>query len=225
MPLPRKRDVLIERGIQARSHRSHVGSGSTEALPFMEVLDEVRRLCLSQDCAASVAGRRWSSRLQAARAALVRPESSSRSDRLGEPFDEVERRLGHLARAVVDREGVASVRHLHDLRVAGVSPLAFVGGGGDRPRHRVVLLAVRGADLRRSASRSPATSPSVPRYVTGASRLPLTMHALDELALDKALSGSGSRPRRTPVFITDATVTSVGVPQTRSRRESRCGQF
>jgi hypothetical protein len=44
-------------------------------------------------------------------------------------------------------------------------------------------------------------------------------HALDELARDNALSGSGSRPRRTPVFISDDTVTRVGVPQTRSRRE------
>jgi len=49
-------------------------------------------------------------------------------------------------------------------------------------------------------------------------------HALDELARNKALSGSGNRPRRTPVFISEDTVTSVGVPQARSRRESRCGQ-
>ena len=33
--------------------------------------------------------------------------------RLGEPLDEVERRLGDLAPAVVDREGVASARDLH----------------------------------------------------------------------------------------------------------------
>jgi hypothetical protein len=36
--------------------------------------------------------------------------SSLRSDRLGEPLNEVERRLGDLAPAVVDRKGVASVR-------------------------------------------------------------------------------------------------------------------
>ena len=43
---------------------------------------------------------------------------------------------------MVDREGVASVRDLHDLRHGGVAPLPLVGGVRDRPRHRVVLLAL-----------------------------------------------------------------------------------
>src|SRR5213594_509851 len=68
--------------------------------------------------------------------------SSPRSDRLDEPLNEVERRLGDLAPAVVDREGVAPVRHLHDLRHGGVAPLPLVGGVRDRPRYGVVLLAV-----------------------------------------------------------------------------------
>jgi hypothetical protein len=38
----------------------------------------------------------------------------------GEPLDEVERRLGDIVPAVVDRQGMAPVRHLHDLRHAGV---------------------------------------------------------------------------------------------------------
>src|SRR2546427_10693272 len=63
------------------------------------------------------------------------------SDRLGEPLDEVERRLGDLAPAAVDREGVASVRDLHDLRHGGIAPLPLGGGGRERPRHRVILLA------------------------------------------------------------------------------------
>jgi hypothetical protein len=61
---------------------------------------------------------------------------------LREPLDEVERRLGDLVPAVVDREGVASVRDLHDLRHCRVAPLPLVRGVRDRPRHRVVLLAV-----------------------------------------------------------------------------------
>src|SRR5205085_5331679 len=68
--------------------------------------------------------------------------SSPRSDRLGESLDEVERRLGDLAPAVVDPEGVASVWHLHDLRHGGVPLLPLVGGVRDRPRHRVILLAL-----------------------------------------------------------------------------------
>src|SRR5262249_20234927 len=52
----------------------------------------------------------------------------------GEPLDEVERRLGDLAPAVVDREQAASVRDLHYLRHPGVAPLPLVGGVRDRPR-------------------------------------------------------------------------------------------
>src|SRR5215213_9998348 len=59
-----------------------------------------------------------------------------------EPLDELERRLGDLAPAVVDRERVTSIRHLHDLGHAGVVPLPLVGGVRDRPRHGVILLAV-----------------------------------------------------------------------------------
>jgi hypothetical protein len=64
--------------------------------------------------------------------------SSPRSDRLGEPLDEVECRLGDLAPAVVDREGVAPVGDLRDLRDGGVAPLPLVacrsllGGCGGR---------------------------------------------------------------------------------------------
>jgi hypothetical protein len=61
---------------------------------------------------------------------------------LGKPFSEGERDLGDATPAVVDREGVAPVRDLHDLRHGGVAPLPLVGGVRDRPRHRVVLLAV-----------------------------------------------------------------------------------
>jgi len=64
------------------------------------------------------------------------------ADRLDEALDEVECRLGDLAPAVVDREGVPPVRDLHDLRHAGVAPLLLVGGVRDRPRHGVVLRAV-----------------------------------------------------------------------------------
>src|SRR5262249_47490088 len=64
------------------------------------------------------------------------------SNRLGELLDEVERGLGDLAPAVVDGERVAPVRDLDDFRHAGVAPLPLVGGVRDRPRHRVVLLAV-----------------------------------------------------------------------------------
>src|SRR4051794_17622296 len=61
---------------------------------------------------------------------------------LGEPLDEVERRLSDLPPAVVDGEGVAPVRHHHELRHGPVAPLPLVGGVRDRPRHRVVLLTL-----------------------------------------------------------------------------------
>src|SRR5262245_25388778 len=63
-----------------------------------------------------------------------------RSDRSGEPLDEVERRLGNLAPAMVDREGVAPVSDLHNLRHGGIASLPLVGGVRHRPWHRVVLL-------------------------------------------------------------------------------------
>ena len=50
--------------------------------------------------------------------------------------EQVLRRLGDFAPAVVDRERVAPVRHLHDLRHGGIAPLPLVGGVRDRPRHR-----------------------------------------------------------------------------------------
>src|SRR6187200_93669 len=64
------------------------------------------------------------------------------SPQLGEPLDEVEGGLGDLAPAVIDGEGVAAVRHLHDLRYGGIALLPLVGGVRDRPRHGVILLAV-----------------------------------------------------------------------------------
>src|SRR6187397_2763006 len=63
------------------------------------------------------------------------------SPQLGEPLDEVEGGLGDLAPAVIDGEGVAPVRHLHDLRHAGVALLPLECGFRDRPGHRVVVLA------------------------------------------------------------------------------------
>src|SRR5512132_1343825 len=73
-----------------------------------------------------------------------KPSTARRNEppRLGEALDEVKRRLGDLAPAMVDSQGMASVRHLHDLRDAGVALLPFVGGVRDRPRHRVILLPV-----------------------------------------------------------------------------------
>src|SRR5689334_3999210 len=68
-------------------------------------------------------------------------DNSGRSG-LGESSDEVQRGLGDLPPTVVDREGVASVRHLHDLGHGGVTPFPLVSGVRDCPRHRVVLLAV-----------------------------------------------------------------------------------
>src|SRR5688572_23595503 len=88
-------------------------------------------------------------RLEAARSraeadrANARLRSRQRAGlRLDEALDEVERGLGDLAPAVVDSEGMASVRDLRDLRHAGVGLLPLVGSVGDGPRHRVVLLAL-----------------------------------------------------------------------------------
>jgi len=53
---------------------------------------------------------------------------------LGEPLDEVERRLSDLAPAVVDREAVAPVRDLHNLRHGGVAPSPLPGGRVDGRR-------------------------------------------------------------------------------------------
>src|SRR5215471_13368064 len=61
---------------------------------------------------------------------------------LGEPLDEVERRLGDLLPPVVDRERVASVRDLHNLGHARVALLPLVSGVRNCPRDRVVLLAI-----------------------------------------------------------------------------------
>src|ERR1041385_391051 len=69
--------------------------------------------------------------------------SSPRADRLDESVDEVECRLGDLAPPVVDRERVASVRDLHDLRHGGGALLPPVGGGCGRPPGGGVLLALR----------------------------------------------------------------------------------
>ena len=62
--------------------------------------------------------------------------------RLGrdEPLDEVERSLRDLLPAVVDGQRVAAVGHLLDLGDAWVALLPLVGGVGDRPGNRVVLL-------------------------------------------------------------------------------------
>src|SRR5215212_7112408 len=62
--------------------------------------------------------------------------SGGRSSRLarlgrGEALDEIERGLRDLLPAVVDRERVASVRDLHDVRHPWITPLPFVGGVRD----------------------------------------------------------------------------------------------
>src|SRR4029077_17232076 len=61
---------------------------------------------------------------------------------LREPLYEIERRLGDFAPAVVDREGVATVGDLHDLRHTGVAPLPLVASVEVRQWHQVGLLAV-----------------------------------------------------------------------------------
>ena len=63
-------------------------------------------------------------------------------ERLIEPLDEVECDLGHLAPAMVDRERVASVRDLDDLRDSRIVLLPLVRRVRDRPGHGVVLLAI-----------------------------------------------------------------------------------
>src|SRR3954463_3893124 len=100
-------------------------------------------------CPRRVAARAWtsgplSSPLLGALGVLRRPGRrwSLRATRRGEPVDEVQRCVGHLAPPVVDRERVTPVRDLHDLRHCRVLALALVGGVRDRPRHGVVLLAV-----------------------------------------------------------------------------------
>lgn len=62
----------------------------------------------------------------------ARPPSRVAGD---EALDELARRLGDLAPAAVDREGVASVRDLDDLRHGGVPGSPLGGGVRDRPRH------------------------------------------------------------------------------------------
>src|SRR5262249_39223804 len=52
--------------------------------------------------------------------------SAPRIDRLSEGLDEIECRVGNIGPAVIDREGVATVRHLHDLRHGPVAPLPLV---------------------------------------------------------------------------------------------------
>src|SRR4051812_22732870 len=60
---------------------------------------------------------------------------------LGEAFDEVERRLGDLAPAAVDRQGVPAVGHAGDFGHSGIALLLLEGGLDDRPRNGVVSLA------------------------------------------------------------------------------------
>src|SRR5437762_2289749 len=66
------------------------------------------------------------------------PEAPSR---LHEAAHEGEGGVGHFAPAAVDRERVAPIGHLGDLREALVALLLLVGRVGDGPRHGVVLLA------------------------------------------------------------------------------------
>src|SRR4051812_11500095 len=62
--------------------------------------------------------------------------------RLDESLHEGECRVGYLAPAAVDREGVPAVRDLLDLGHGLVPLLPLVGRVCDRPRDRVVLLPV-----------------------------------------------------------------------------------
>src|SRR5262245_35687434 len=129
-------------------HGRRAASQDAEAQP-----PETRRIYLVRPTSATRPGTRtlstpvpwtptWGARRESRQGWAAYENQTPRHDRLGEPLDEVERRLGDLAPAVVDREGVASVRDLDDLRHGGVASLALVGGVRDRPRHRVVLLAV-----------------------------------------------------------------------------------
>ena len=65
-----------------------------------------------------------------------------REAQLDESLHEVECRLCHLTPAAVDRERVPAVRDPGDLGDGLVVLLTLVGGVGDRPRDRVVLLAL-----------------------------------------------------------------------------------
>src|SRR6188472_4535580 len=81
------------------------------------------------------------------------PPIASGLARLGrdEALDEIECGLCDLPPAVVDGERVAAVGHLHDLGHTWVAALPLVGGVRDRPRHRVILLAID--DQQRTAVR------------------------------------------------------------------------
>ena len=74
-----------------------------------------------------------------------RPPKSSNP--LGKPLDEVERRTGHVAPAVVDREGVAPVRDLHDLRHGGVAPLALPEGAQELAGGYLLIAGLPALDL------------------------------------------------------------------------------
>src|SRR5260370_28622403 len=56
-------------------------------------------------------------------------------------LDECERRVGHLAPARVNDQGVPAVRKLHDFRHARVAFLLLVGSFSNRQRDGVVLYA------------------------------------------------------------------------------------
>src|SRR3954453_20594462 len=60
----------------------------------------------------------------------------------GEPLEELQGGVADLAPAAVNRQRVATVRNRFDLGYARVALLLVVGGAGDRPGDRVVLLAV-----------------------------------------------------------------------------------
>src|SRR6516165_9995438 len=114
-----------------------------------------------------------------------------------EPVDEVECRLGDLAPAMVDREGVAPVGNLHDLGHGGVAPLPLVGGVRDRPRHRVVLRAID--DQQRTAVGAGRVDLRLRPRVSGLTRNGPTPRSTE--------AGRGSTPRKTPGSI--ATVAAA----------------
>src|SRR5438105_15915983 len=70
------------------------------------------------------------------------PRRSGGLSGLDEPLDERQGAVGDFPPTAVDREGMAAVWNLDDLGHAFVALLALERGVGDRPRHRVVLLAV-----------------------------------------------------------------------------------
>src|SRR5438094_10052443 len=59
-----------------------------------------------------------------------------------EAADELQRHLRNFLPAAVDGQRVAAARDLLDLGYAGIALLLLVGGVRDRPRDRVVLLAI-----------------------------------------------------------------------------------